>query len=381
MERWLYRYRTVMGEPDALAKRLQAELRELLVGATQSPSPAPAGDGSFRLRLPAHVLGADLTKSVRASTGVATTRGSRLCIPVAWRADPGPRAFPSFEGTLELEPLSSRVAQLTLVGVYRLPGSAVGALADSTVLQGVAERTAEHLVSSLARALSEPSAPPPPVAPPTTAMRVADVMSRDPLVLAEGQSLRTAALLLLHRGVAGAPVVDDDGALVGVLSEADLMEKEARPRAGIGRRSDEATRRREALTVGEACSRPARVTAPDATLHDAARELLDHDLARLVVVEGSRVAGIVSRHDVLRALIRADQVLQELVDAELAPLDERELHADVTDAVVALTGKVLLRSRARDAVVAAAGVDGVLHVDADLDWVEDDVTPYLGPVA
>ncbi len=83
-------------------------------------------------------------------------------------------------------------------------------------------------------------------------------------------------------------MLDEAGELVGVISEADVLEEEASRRYGWGRAFDEACRRHDAETVGEACSRPALVTTPDMTLRDATRSLLNRRVARLVVVQGAR---------------------------------------------------------------------------------------------
>lgn len=387
MQRWLYRYRTVSGDPGELAGRLRGELRGLLAAGTSSTPPAAGGDGAFLVQLPAYVLGTELTKAVRVTTGVAATHGSRVVIPVTWQAHPARHAFPTFDGTIEVEPLGRAVAQLTVVGAYRVPAGAIGLLADSTVLGGVAERTADRLLDGLARALAQTGAREqlPAVTPSTTPlapMRVADVMTPDPVLLDAEQPLRTAALLLFHSDISGAPVVDADGALIGVLSEADLIDKQARPRSGLGRGVSQARRRRSAVTVGQACSRPARVTAADATLRDAAREMLDHDIARLVVVHRSRIAGIVTRHDVLQALIRTDEAIRHAVDAVLHGQEEPDVTAAVEWGVVTLAGTATRLSRIRRLVAYTEAIDGVMQVDADhLHFREDDVTPVPMPLA
>jgi CBS domain-containing protein len=148
-------------------------------------------------------------------------------------------------------------------------------------------------------------------------------MTEDPLVLLDDLPVRTAALLLFHLEVSGAPVVRADGQLVGVLSERDLLEKEALPPDRLGKQGMTAARRRDALTVGEACTRPAVTTVPDVPLRDAARTMVRKGISRLVVVDGSRVAGILTRHDVLQALLRTDAELQEAVDAVLAAAERR----------------------------------------------------------
>lgn len=384
MRRWLYRYRTVSGDPAGLAGCLRGELRELLAAGTASPPPAPAGDGSFLMELPGHVLGADLTKTVRVTTGVAVIHDARLVIPVSWKADPIRPAFPTFTGAIELEPMHRSAAQMTVVGSYRVPAGVVGLLADSTLLRGVAEGTADRLLDGLVQALTQRTVqedvPTVALSTPPTPMRVAEVMTRDPLVLSDDQPLRTAALLLFHSDISGAPVVDASGALIGVLSESDLMEKQARLPTGLGRGVTEAWRRHDAVTVGEVCTRPARVTAADATLRDAVREMIDHGVARLVVIDGSRIAGIVTRHDVLQALTRTDAAILHAVDALLRGQHEPDVTAGVEWGVVTLDGAATRLSRIRGLVAQVEAVDGVIRVDADhLGFHEDDVIPVTMP--
>jgi CBS domain-containing protein len=209
-------------------------------------------------------------------------------------------------------------------------------------------------------------------------LRVRDVMTPDPLVLDPGLPLKSAALLLFYAEVSGAPVVAADGSLVGVLSERDLLAKEAPERFGFGRAAADEQRRREATTVADACSRPAAVTIPDARLADAARELLDRDISRLVVIDEGRVVGIVSRHDMLAALVRDDAELYAAVQEALEPLDADGVRAEVTWGDVALSGTVELRTTHAAVVEAARGVDGVMSVNAEgLAWQQDDVVPFV----
>lgn len=244
----------------------------------------------------------------------------------------------------------------------------------------MAHATADHLVALLAHSLEEAADAAPSEgdgAPsPAAALRVGDLMTPDPLVLDVDLPVRTAALLLTHYDVSGAPVADSQGELVGVLSEADLLEKEAAPCYGWSRSVDEARRRRQALTVGEACSRPARVTVPEATLREATRVMLDARVARLVVLDESRIAGILTRSDVLKALLRTDAALQQAVDAALRELDEPGVHGVVQWGGVELSGQTRYRSRI-DAIVQRIGqIDGVVSVEHDLGHREDDVVVY-----
>ena len=202
----------------------------------------------------------------------------------------------------------------------------------------------------------------------------ADIMSPHPLTFSPDMPLRTAAQLLYEADFSGAPVVDDDGELVGVLSEHDLLEKEAHPRYGLRPGVAASHRRHEASTVGEVCTRPALTVAPDTSVHDVARQLIDRRVTRLIVVDSGRhVLGVVTRHDILRSLMRPDTELQAAVVAVLAEAGEHEVAPIVESGVVTLEGKARLRSGVRGVVGMVADIDGVMTVHQRLGWHSDDV--------
>lgn len=376
MKRWLYGYRTVHGDPVALEAAMLRRLRELFVRATETDAPDVGVDGSFTARIDTQLAGLEPAEEVRVRVGVAERSDVRVQIPVHWHAAVLRRAFPTFDGVLELEPLASDRSQLTLAGAMTVPLGPVGAALDAAGMRALGERTVQRLVERMAGELQVMATEDEPAASVNgLQLRVGDVMTPDPLVLAPEDSLRTAAKLLYHNDVSGAPVVDSNGGLVGVLSERDLMEKEASRAYGHGRHVDVAEAKRKALTVGEACSRPARTTVPEASLHDAARAMLDLDVGRLVVVNESRIAGIVTRHDVLTALIRSDDVLQATIEALLANEGEDRVQAATDWGVVTLRGTVTLRSRVRTIPERVAEVDGVIDVRTDFEWAVDDVLP------
>jgi CBS domain-containing protein len=380
MRRWLYTYRLVDGSPAVLTARLSTDLPTLLRRATDSPDAGSAPDGSFVIRLHGTLGGVDLVKDVRVQSGVAAQAGRRRRIPLRWQAEPHGHAFPVFEGALEIEPMSERHVQLTLAGSYRIPLGILGGAADGGGLHAVAERTADELLGALAAELVQPAAVEiAPVGGRGLVLRVRDVMTADPLLLDVDLPLRTAALLLFNFRITGAPVVGADGGLVGVLSERDLLDKEAPAPTGLGDHAVQRDRRRRARTVGEACSRPAQVTAPETSLRAAAGQLVAQDVGRLVVVDESRIVGIVTRHDVLRALVRTDAELQHIIDATLAMLGEPQASAVVDWGAVTLQGAVTRRSRLAYVERIISEVDGIVSVDADLGWVEDDLPPVGSP--
>lgn len=204
-------------------------------------------------------------------------------------------------------------------------------------------------------------------------------MTREPFTMHPDLPLKTAALMLFHLRITGAPVVDDDGAMIGVLTDRDLIDKEGRPRYGFGRDVEESWRRHEATTAGEACSRPAQTTAPDVLLHDAVSQMQRLSVRRLVAVEGGHIVGIVTRSDVLKALIRTDTDLQRAVDKVLADSAQSHVTANVEWGVVRLRGRATHRSEVAAVVAAVAAVDGVFDIDSPLEWDVDDVTPVAVP--
>jgi CBS domain-containing protein len=206
-------------------------------------------------------------------------------------------------------------------------------------------------------------------------LTVAEVMTPKPLVLAEGESVRAAARVLFETRVGGAPVVDAAGRLVGVVSERDLLEKEAALHVAF-RGAADADRRRGARTVGEICTRPARTTTLEATLHAVARRLIDERVARLVVVDDGRIVGIVTRHDVLRVLLRPDHELHAAVAELLLRVGVGDVHVGVQDGVVRVWGVVARRSQRPDVLGAVALVDGVVDVEDHLGWRSDDLSAH-----
>jgi CBS domain-containing protein len=131
-----------------------------------------------------------------------------------------------------------------------------------------------------------------------------DIMSAAPVTLTEQDSVRFAGVVLLREGISAAPVLDRAGSLVGVFSHSDVLARFASPRHRRGPLARVDDRHARAVTVGEACSRPPITIGVGATVDTAARELLDRDVGRLVVVdEEGAVVGVVSRTDVLKLLL------------------------------------------------------------------------------
>jgi CBS domain-containing protein len=146
-------------------------------------------------------------------------------------------------------------------------------------------------------------------------MRAMDVMTTDVITVDPDMTVQSLAKLLAERGISGAPVVDSDGRLVGVISEGDLLR-----RAEIGTARRHRVRRRSwwlddfasdlareyvkshGRTVNEIMSRDVVTVTEDTDLADVAALLEAKRIKRVPVMREGKVVGIISRANIVRAL-------------------------------------------------------------------------------
>jgi predicted transcriptional regulator len=121
-------------------------------------------------------------------------------------------------------------------------------------------------------------------------IKVADVMTREVMMLHAEANLRDAIAFLANQHVSGAPVVDARGHLVGAISNSDLMQAESE-----GTDLD-------ATAVEEVMTRKTLTVSPDTELREAALAMEYGDVHRLFVQEHGALVGVISRSDVSRAL-------------------------------------------------------------------------------
>jgi CBS domain-containing protein len=144
-------------------------------------------------------------------------------------------------------------------------------------------------------------------------MRAKDVMTVDVLLVLADADIFEAADLLLSARVSAMPVIDKDGKVVGIISEADLMQ-----RAEIGTTPQKSWLLRaladdvrlaadyvqtHSRRVSDVMTRDVITVGEDATLGEVASLMLKHGIKRLPVVEEGKVVGIVSRADLLQGLM------------------------------------------------------------------------------
>lgn len=185
-------------------------------------------------------------------------------------------------------------------------------------------------------------------------MKVRDVMTSTVVTATPETPFPELVDLLLRHGISGLPIVDASGQLVGIVTEADLVSKEAyggRPRRLLEVLADLVaggeTRwavKGKGRTAAEVMTRSVETARPDEGLREAARRMVERGVKRLPVVEHGRLVGIVSRTDLLRTLHRDDHDLARDVAVMLAdPMRAPEAHmvdATVADGIVTLRGTV-----------------------------------------
>jgi CBS domain-containing protein len=208
-------------------------------------------------------------------------------------------------------------------------------------------------------------------------MKVADVMTRDVATVGPGTSLKEVASILAERRISGLPVADGDGRVLGVVSESDIVQKEAaeppRARGLLGRlRGDplDAGAKLDARTAGEAMTSPALTIGPDRPLAEAAALMVSKGVKRLPVVDGERLTGIVTRADLVRAFLRTDDEIAREIREEVAlgtfAVPPETLHVEVVGGEVTLGGEVETREVADLMEAFVRRVAGVVSVRSHL---------------
>ncbi|WP_431961459.1 CBS domain-containing protein [Actinacidiphila sp. bgisy160] len=210
------------------------------------------------------------------------------------------------------------------------------------------------------------------------------VMTADVVSVREGAPFKDVVALLARHRISGLPVVDDDEKVLGVVSETDLMLRQASQEDGPRRRLptlSAAARRKaaraRARTAGQLMSTPAVTVRAGETVAVAARTMAEHRVNRLPVVdEEDRLVGIVTRGDLLQVFLRPDpDIRAEIVDEVVVRalwLAPRAIGVSVHHGVVSLEGRLERRTEVALAEAMTRQVDGVVAVVNRLTYRLDD---------
>ena len=213
-------------------------------------------------------------------------------------------------------------------------------------------------------------------------MRVLDAMTTNVITVGPEDGLKEAARTMVGAGVSGLPVLDGEGIVIGMITEADFVEAEAERSWGRNRRLLDAVfgnkdPKAHALTVGEAMSKNPVVIDPESDLSEAARKMHERAVKRLpVVTPDGKLKGIISRADIMSAFARPDELIEDEIREDvlvrLLGLDDSVLKVSVDAGVVHVKGEVPNRSDARLLEQLSARLEGVVAVESDLMWAVDD---------
>ncbi|MET9230112.1 CBS domain-containing protein [Lentzea sp. NPDC003310] len=198
-------------------------------------------------------------------------------------------------------------------------------------------------------------------------MRTRDVMTTDVVVVAPDTPAREAARVLADRGFTALPVVDPSGALVGVVAEEDLL-RHRLPQDPRGLVHGEPVRPRQvpAHAVVQVMRTPDVTVNPNTDLAEVADLMLAHGVRSVPVVDEGRLAGVVTRRDMLRSITRADWVVEAEIRHRLGILGgARRWEVAVSGGLVSIVdrmGDATERHVADVLVRAVAGVTDVRFV-------------------
>lgn len=213
-------------------------------------------------------------------------------------------------------------------------------------------------------------------------VRIGEVMTRDVVSVTPETPLKDVAAVLVERGISGLPVCDADGTVVGVLSEADLLVKQggSPERSGglfawlVETASAPDLAKLRAHTAGEAMTAPAITVEPDSPVSEAARTMVSLGVNRLPVVEDGRLAGIVTRADLVRLFTRSDDEIARDIRQDVIKrlwIAPERIEVEVERGEVVLRGEVDTEVEAELLAKRIPLVAGVVGVHSELSWAVD----------
>jgi CBS domain-containing protein len=205
---------------------------------------------------------------------------------------------------------------------------------------------------------------------------VQEIMTARVIWVSKDATFREMAVALREHRVSAFPVVDDDHKVIGVVSEADLLTKEALDDepgvlAGILHRKDQAKAR--GVTAGDLMTATVVAVRPDDTVEHAARLMYDRRVKRLPVTDADgHLAGIISRADVLSVFDRTDEAIRkEITDEVLLGeflTDPQIFTVTVKDGIVTLAGRPETSETGHEIVRRVRHLQGVVAVRDRLDY-------------
>ena len=196
-------------------------------------------------------------------------------------------------------------------------------------------------------------------------MHARDVMTHPVITVTDTAGVGEAAQILISHGFTALPVLDDDGRLIGIVTEADLLRD---PGSGP-RRGDRTTTLPAGDTVAAVMTSPVESLTPGADIDDAARMMVRERIRCLPIVDGVGLVGVITRRDLLRAAMsHQDAAARDAILHRLHQLDPRDRWDVAVTGGHAVIGDHVDDARDRAAVsVIANEMRGVARADVHYD--------------
>ncbi|MDT8913619.1 CBS domain-containing protein [Amycolatopsis sp. PS_44_ISF1] len=209
-----------------------------------------------------------------------------------------------------------------------------------------------------------------------TTIPVSAVMTADPITVGPRTSFKDIVELLTAQEISAVGVIDKTGALLGVVSEADLLPhlQCARARRWPHRKQ---IRKAHACLAQDLMTAPVVTVDADDPIAVAVARIARTGLRRMFVLRQGKLVGVVARRDLIRVFTRSDRDLEREVDHrvlhDLLRLGPEQARVQVRDGVVTVVGRVERRSDIPPVTRLIEDVSGVVEVRNRLDFVWDDV--------
>ena len=223
-------------------------------------------------------------------------------------------------------------------------------------------------------------------------MRAKDAMTQPVISISSQDSILQAVRLMLQHKISGLPAFDESGNLAGIVTEGDFLRRtetdtlRRRPRwieffVGAGKLAEEYVHA-SAREVSEIMTTDVHTVSEDTPLDEVVTIMEQHRIRRVPVMRGKEVLGIVTRADLLRALINTAQqrrsistddatirrqLLSHLAHQKWAPAEA--IDVAVVNGTVTLSGFITDERQRRALCIAAENIPEVKKVEDQLAWL------------
>ena len=203
---------------------------------------------------------------------------------------------------------------------------------------------------------------------------VKDVMTTQVVAVRRSATFKEMAVTLRRYRVSAFPVVDENGKVIGIVSEADMLAKEALADHGLadGLRYHREVSKAAGVTAGDLMTHPAVTVRPEDSVEHAARLMYSLRIKRLPVVDAGRgLVGLISRTDLLAVYDRPDEEIRAQIEGLILHEfleDPRQFAVTVKDGVVTLEGSPETAALGHDIVRKVRHVSGVVALRDQLSY-------------